>query len=284
MSETAEPVEISGEFRSPRNLAAEIKGSIHDDATAQKLGLRGGTVAGSVHMDQFVPLLLAHFGDGWFSTGGMSLYFKHATVDREEVRASLRADGDRARLSMEIRAGAPVCEGTAGLGQDPRSELRQRLASQEKSDTAGLRILSRMKLGPLGDEARTRLAASDTTRRLDTLTESLPAYRGEDARWPGPVLPPQACVQLFASVHRERFDLASKAVGLFGAIEIQFLDGPLYADRDYATRAEVLALSESPKTENLWYEVILSDPDGGRPVARMLQYLRFMKASSPLYA
>lgn len=284
MSEAAEPLEIAGEFREPRNLAQEIKGSIHDDATATKLGLRGGTVAGSVHMDQFVPLLLAHFGDGWLKTGGMSLYFKQATVDREKVRAILRPDGERARLTMQNEAGALVCEGTASLGEDPRSELRQRLEGQERSDTAGLRILRRLKLGPLGEAAKTRQEAGHTLDRVDTLTEPLPAYRGEDARWKGVVLPPQACVQLFASVHRANFDLASKAVGLFGAIEIQFLDGPLFADTDYTTRAEIVALSESPKTENLWYEVTLSDAEDQRPVARMLQYLRFMKASSPLYA
>jgi len=48
----------TSEFRKPRNSAAEVKGSIHDDATASKLGFRGGTVAGSIHMDQFVPGLL----------------------------------------------------------------------------------------------------------------------------------------------------------------------------------------------------------------------------------
>ena len=283
MSEAAEPLEIAGEFREPRNLAAEIKGSIHDDATATKLGLRGGTVAGSVHMDQFVPLLLDHFGDAWLKTGGMSLYFKQATVDREKVRAFLSPEGDRARLSMQNEAGALVCEGTASLGEDPKSELRQRLEGQERSDTAGLRILQRLKLGDLGEAAKTRQEASHTLDRVDTLTEPLAAYRGEDKRWNGVVLPPQACVQLFASVHRTNFDLASKAVGLFGAIEIQFLDGPLIADTDYTTRARILALSESPKTENLWYEVTLSDAEDKRPVARMLQYLRFMKASSPLY-
>ena len=34
--------------REPRNRAAHVSGSIHDDATASKLGFRGGTVAGSV--------------------------------------------------------------------------------------------------------------------------------------------------------------------------------------------------------------------------------------------
>ena len=53
----------TSEFRSPRNSAAEVKGSIHDDATASKLGFRGGTVAGSIHMDQFVPGLLEIYGE-----------------------------------------------------------------------------------------------------------------------------------------------------------------------------------------------------------------------------
>ena len=39
---------LSGPVRSPKNSASHLgAGSIHDDATAQKLGFRGGTVAGS---------------------------------------------------------------------------------------------------------------------------------------------------------------------------------------------------------------------------------------------
>ena len=51
-----------GPVRRPRNSAANEKGSIHDDAVAQKLGFRGGTVAASLHMEQFPPLLLHMFG------------------------------------------------------------------------------------------------------------------------------------------------------------------------------------------------------------------------------
>ncbi|HXZ86850.1 MAG TPA: hypothetical protein VEI82_15315, partial [Myxococcota bacterium] len=76
---------LAGELRAARNGAAEQKGSIHDDATATKLGFRGGTVAGSVHMDQFPPLLLRVFGPRFFEHGALSLYFVNATVDREPV-------------------------------------------------------------------------------------------------------------------------------------------------------------------------------------------------------
>ncbi|MDD9970999.1 MAG: hypothetical protein OXR73_32470, partial [Myxococcales bacterium] len=57
---------LAGPVRTPRNSAKHAgAGSIHDDATAQKLGFRGGTVAGSLHMEQFPPLFIEAFGDTW---------------------------------------------------------------------------------------------------------------------------------------------------------------------------------------------------------------------------
>ena len=41
---------ITGPLWAARNWSAdEGEGSIHDDATAEKLGFRGGTVAGDIH-------------------------------------------------------------------------------------------------------------------------------------------------------------------------------------------------------------------------------------------
>src|SRR3954469_5405332 len=96
MAQVADAPEWIGEFRAPRNGSAEAKGSIHDDATASKLGFKGGTVAGSIHMDQFVPGLVALHGERWFETGALSLYFTQATVDSEAVRASIEPGAERA--------------------------------------------------------------------------------------------------------------------------------------------------------------------------------------------
>jgi hypothetical protein len=63
---TTEDGVISGPLRSSVNNAITAKGSIHDDETASKLGFRGGTVAGSIHMELFPPLLLEAFGKEWF--------------------------------------------------------------------------------------------------------------------------------------------------------------------------------------------------------------------------
>src|SRR5262249_3875338 len=102
---------LESELRVARNGALDQKGSIHDDATASKLGFRGapgpvtrgggtpadpaawnlgargGAGGGGVHMARSPPLLLRIFGPRFFETGGLSLYFQNATVDREPVRA-----------------------------------------------------------------------------------------------------------------------------------------------------------------------------------------------------
>jgi hypothetical protein len=81
---------LAGPFRRPRNTAADVRGSIHDDATAKDLGFRGGTVAGSIHMEQFPPVLVRAFGERWFETGSLSTYFRNVTTDGEPVRAFVR--------------------------------------------------------------------------------------------------------------------------------------------------------------------------------------------------
>src|SRR5580704_18947997 len=126
---TANSNVITGPVRRPRNMAAHIAGSIHDDATATALGFRGGTVAGSVHLDQFPPLLVQAFGRQWFETGSLSLYFRHATIDGEAVQAFVerppagdhdpqvrawmttpRSDSDESAASSQL-----VAEGTAAV-------------------------------------------------------------------------------------------------------------------------------------------------------------------------
>jgi len=54
-------------------------------------------------------------------------------------------------------------------------------------------------------------------------------------------------------------------------------------DQDYEVTGEVVALGSSPKTEYVWYDTRAHD-DSGRLVVSMRMQLRWMKASSPLYA
>ncbi len=267
----------TSEFRKPRNSAAEVKGSIHDDATASKLGFRGGTVAGSIHMDQFVPGLLALYGERWFETGGLSLYFTKATTDAEAVQATVEAGAERARLTMHDVPGDQICEGTASLGPDTRSELARRIEGQAQAAPGALRILKDIAVGEEHRDISIRVEADHLLKSLDTLTEPLPVYRDDL------VLPPSHLIRLTHQVRKHAVGKAGSSVGLFGALETQQLAGPLHADVDYVARTRMLKLTESPKTENAWYEVLVADA-AGRDLARVVYYLRFMKASSPLWA
>lgn len=279
MTDTAAAQVWTSEFREPRNSAAEVKGSIHDDATASKLGFKGGTVAGSIHMDQFVPGLLEIYGDRWLQTGSISLYFTQATVDAEAVRATVEAGEEHARLTMHNQAGAQICQGTASLGRDPLSELAKRLEAQTPADPSALRILKEMRVGDEHHDLQARVEPDHLARYRERITEDLPAYR--DAA----VLPPAQVVHL---AHMTRKAVLAKvalpSVGLFGALEVEQYAGPLKAGVDYFARAKVLKLTESPRTENVWYEVVFADTPGGGELGRVLYLLRFMKGSSPLWA
>ncbi|HEX5262915.1 MAG TPA: hypothetical protein VFW13_05275 [Phenylobacterium sp.] len=274
----AEALSWTSEFRAPRNSAAEVKGSIHDDATASKLGFRGGTVAGSIHMDQFVPGLLKLYGDGWFQTGGLSLYFTKATTDAEPVKATVEASPDHARLTMHDVPGDQICEGTGSLGPDAKSELARRLEGQAQAAPGSMRILGQIAVGEEHRDIPVRVEAEHLLKSLETLTEPLPAYRDDL------ILPPSHLIRLtHREVRKHVVGKAGKSVGLFGALETQHQAGPLRAGVDYTARTKMLKLTESPKTENAWYEVLVADKDG-QDLARVVYYLRFMKASSPLWA
>src|SRR4051812_32039276 len=54
------PEGIAGPWRTPRNMLVHQEyddhASIHDDATAQKMGFKGGAVEGPTHFSQLTPL------------------------------------------------------------------------------------------------------------------------------------------------------------------------------------------------------------------------------------
>jgi hypothetical protein len=278
---------LAGQVRRPRNLAAGVTGSIHDDATATGLGFRGGTVAGSIHMDQFPPLALIAFGSGWFEDGSLSLYFRHATTDGEPVCAFIERP-ERQR-DVQTRAWATttddvvVAEGTAGRGQPAEtSALRSR--DLRPVDPAQLRILADLKPGSVLGDVTLTLDGERQRRRIDQqgVTEPLDWYTGPSP-WGGPIAAPSAVVDLlYARLLDEAKASMGDHVGLFGAIEIRFRSGPVLLDNRYRVTGEVVAVSQTPKTEVLWFDSRAHDASGTL-IADMRMMLRQLKQSSPLY-
>ncbi len=272
-----------------RNWSADAgEGSIHDDATAAKLGFRGGTVAGSIHMDQYAALLVELYGPRWFERGALSLYFLNATVDGEAVTAS--AQGHPGTLfspipvSMWADNGVQVSAGTASLYDHSASALKTRDLRPVTPDK--LRILKPVRVGASLGEYR---AATDTAlfrQRLaaNLVSAPLPWYSG-GSPWGGPIAPPSLVVEVLWGTPMRGLNAILRGtggVGLFGAIEVAHHNGPFFQDQTYVVNAQVVAVSESPKTESLWFDSTAHDSEG-RLVAPPRLMLRVMKDSSPLY-
>jgi hypothetical protein len=236
-------------------------------------------------MEQFPPLLVESLGDNWLSTGNMSLYFRYATTDGESVQASARRpDGDSSQIDiwMDDPSDNRICDGTASVGDpDLNSAVRKRLSSIPEA--RDLRILSNVEIGKPGPVVPSNIDQEKLDSRVAVITEPLEAYTNAEL-FGHRILTPALQVQAMrpgeaALLPRD----GTYGVGLFGAIELQLVNGPAFVDYDYETFAKVLAVGETPKTEYYYYESMLLDPKNGDTVMSMIMMIRFMKASSKLW-
>ncbi|HEX3920000.1 MAG TPA: hypothetical protein VHW60_21895, partial [Caulobacteraceae bacterium] len=56
---------LRGAWVQPVNRWQAGENSIHNDDVARSVGMRGGTIPGTVHLSHFRPLLDDLFGDRW---------------------------------------------------------------------------------------------------------------------------------------------------------------------------------------------------------------------------
>lgn len=285
--EIAKPVIITGPSWQGRNWASDAgEGSIHDDDTASALGFRGGTVPGDVHMNQFVPVLLELFGDQWFETGNLSLKFRNATVDGENVQvfAEKPQQGtDQTKVWMERDDGLLVCTGTATIGDHSQSILRT--SDLRPCDPSELKILSRVKAGQSLGSYNVFVTPDRQFELYDAglISDPLEIYRTGTSSG-GIIACPSTLVQQMWGLPMEGLrPLIGSVVGLFGAFEIGHVNGPMVLGRDYLIESEVVCVSQSPKTESLWFDSTTKDVDG-QIIACLRMMLRFMKVASPEYS
>ncbi len=93
ITETAEA--LTGPWRQPRQMlhaqVYDAHASIHDDATAQKLGFKGGTIEGPTHFSQFAPLGARLWGQAWFESGCLSAHYRNACFEGEDKAGAMVA-------------------------------------------------------------------------------------------------------------------------------------------------------------------------------------------------
>jgi hypothetical protein len=276
-----------GPLRAPANEGRGTHGNIHSDEDAQRLGFRGGLVAGSIHMEQFAPLLVRAFGERWLERGTLSLYFLTPTLHGEEVRAVVGVPPEGAIDALveawaERPDGTRICEGTASIGE-PAEPSALRAREMERFPSGELRILAGAVAGDEFPVVETSVELEAVERRREVSTESMLWY-SDPSRWGGIV--PTTVNQVNALIEPAYAYLAERrdrAIGLYGAIELRNVNGPLLAETTYRAGGTLLAAGQSPKTEYVWFDTWADDPASDRRVAEMRMLLRFMKASSPLY-
>ncbi|MDM0113625.1 hypothetical protein QTI66_15815 [Variovorax sp. J22R133] len=300
----SEAPSLCGALRQPRQMLADQKydghKSIHDDAMAEGLGLRAGPIEGPTHFSQFDPLLFHVFGPAWFETGCISAHYQNMVVEGEEVRAfvtPVAGQSDFVRIHAAKRDGTPVLMGTASVGDASRfaHEIPQRIAKLRPA--AGLVINRDLKVGQRGATVeRIRMGFDQhmgdhypftLADKLKVITEPSPWYTresGHTSPWGRAIIPTEMISVLLGSTSGESGLSGRKpAVGLFAGQQIRLVKGPLFVDQDYELEREIVALSESARTESVWILTKVFDASSRELVAEMILNGAVMKASYPDY-
>ena len=282
------PLYLCGPLREPKQMLADQQysghTSIHDDDMAEKLGFRAGPIEGPTHFSQFTPLLAEIWGQAWFERGCFSAHFQNMVVEGEQVRAFVERPAPgatRVRCWAEKADGTPVLEASASLGPDDGPTLLdERMARLRPPER--LVILADLQVGMQGaEEERVRMDADQhmgdlypfsLTQKLQRITENSPWYSKSEASPWGRAIIPLEMVSVLAGYTSKQaaFPVRQPVIGLFADQEIRMVDGPLYVGEDYLIKREVVALSESKRTESYWVRSRIYSADGSQLKAEML--------------
>ena len=278
---------LSGPFRTPRQMLEEqeVDGhlSIHNDATAQTLGFKAGPIEGPTHFSQFVPLLYKIWGQQWLKTGCISAHYQNICIEGDEVKAYAELPGQgnsQIRIWAEKKDGTLVLSGTASVGPEhPETALERRLRSLRPAGK--LVILRDVKVGDKGSQTEKikmdfdqRMGAKypfSLNNKLKVITEMSPWYTQQgsvDSPWKKPIIPLEMVSVLTQYTSSQaNFPVRGPAISLFVDQEIRMIKGPLFVGKEYLLNREIIALSESHRTESYWTKTHVRDPENGEIVA-----------------
>lgn len=285
-----------GPWRRPVQMLAQQshddRDSIHDDSTAQRLGLSAGTIEGPTHFTQFEPLCAMVWGDHWFETGCISAHFRAPVFAGERVRAHLHhpPGAPLAEIWMVKEDGAEVLRGSANIGDAGPTALERRLA--ELAPPGRLELFEGVAIGERSHriaveirrgEAVSPLYPFSIDAKLEALTEpgvrDWALDRARD-RQHAPALPLELVSVLLCSKDPTPFAIPAGAVGLFADQQIRLLSGPLRVGVGYELEREVVAITASRRTEGLWIRTVAREAASQTVVAEMLLNAAYIRPSA----
>lgn len=298
------PLALCGPLRQPHQMLAEQTYgghlSIHDDKTAGDLGLKAGPIEGPTHFSQFDPLLASLFGNAWFETGCISSHYQNMVVEGEEVRAFVqppKGNEKIVKIWAEKKDGTPVLTGTASVGDvpDAQHEIPQRIAKLRPP--TGLVINRDLKVGQKGAQKETIAMGFDQhmgdyypftlNSKLKVITEPSPWYTAEggaSSPWGKAIIPIEMISVLLGSTSAlAGFKGKQPAVGLFAGQQIRLIKGPLFVGQPYDLEREIIALSESARTESCWIRTQVFEAGTRTQVAEMILNSATLKGSYANY-
>jgi hypothetical protein len=288
------PLVVNGPPRSPRQLLADQAygghQSVHDDATARRLGFAGAAIEGPTHLTQFEPLAHLIWGTSFYEQGCLSTHFEHPAYDGDRLVAALEVSSSSAsdgRLALVKEDGTSVLVGTAHLGA-PQSatEIEQRLASRRR--LAAPRILSSIDGDTLGGDEDAVIEATahlgsmypfSLADKLEVMTEVAEWHRSDRNPWGRRILPFEMINVLCYRTSNQWLPIPERAVGLFVHLEVQMTSGPVFVGHPYRLERRILGLGESWRTESFWLETCVRDRDSGLLVARVVLHTAILKDS-----
>lgn len=264
--------------------------SVHDEATAESLGLLGAPIEGCTHFSQLDPLGAALWGPAWFERGCISSHFRTMVVEGEQVQASATTvSPSLARVEAHKADGTPVLEGSISIGPDhPETALDARRAAQ--GDPGELFIVDQLTVGQTNTDGPVVLDHTSGNgggypfsldEKLAKITEPHPWYTAEGAAsspW-GREVVPMEMISVLANKSHRGFAVRGPALGLFLDLEIRLIDGPVFVDEPYLLRREIVGLSQSKRTESYWTRTELVEPDTDKVVAVVLLHSGVFKES-----
>jgi len=256
------------------NQAADMEGSIHDDATARERGFPGGLVPGNLQLSLAQHALVETLGSAWYERGWLSFRWVGPVYGGEDLRVVLeeapRVPEDERALALRIerREDSIVADGGAGLGHSPDQLLapwQRRPESPGASDAP-----DPLPEEPLGVEfpPRTILLEDPDVVEMD----HTPWY-GDSSPWGGPILPAVAFLAFTGQGHHTGPILGPLCgpagnlihAGMNGTLEL-VQTGPLFAGHPYERRAFPFDKGHGARTAFRILDISLAEP-GGRRVA-----------------
>lgn len=282
---------ITGPVREPRQMLADQEydghASVHDEATADKLGLAGAPIEGPTHFSQFDPIGVRLWGEKWFEQGCISSHFENMVIEGETVQPfATTAELQVARIGAVKSDGSSVLSGTITCGPDHgETELDKRLAGVK--DPGELHIVDQLVVGQRSEPKRVTMAADEhnghlypfsLNDKLKVITEPSSWYSSNDTPWGRAIIPTEMASVLAHKVGGVGI-VRGPAVGLFIDLEVRMVDGPLFVDHEYELVHEIVGVGQSRRVESWWTRTYISDPVTGGLIATVLLHQGVFKAS-----